>query len=110
MIFDTGQRERLPGTVAANLGRKPWVSVEEEIALVVDDPERTISKNHARLEQTQDETWITDLGSTNGTFLIREDGKSIELKPGVRTEVTDGTRVRIGQRSFTVSRIAEEDE
>ena len=105
LIFDTGQRERLPVPVSAVLGRAPQGTSPDDLVIAVTDPDRTISKNHIQLEQSRRGTWITDLASTNGTFLIGEDGAEIPVAAGTRTEVADGVRVRIGDRSFTVSRL-----
>ena len=87
LSFDTGQRERLPIPVVVNLGRAPSASVEGDRIIIVQDPERTISKSHARLEETRSGMWITDLGSSNGTSLVREDGRIERLESGVRTQV-----------------------
>ena len=105
LVFDTGQREQLPFPVAVTLGRAPSISVDGDRAVAVNDPERTISKNHARLEESRSGTFITDLGSTNGTSLVREDGRAMLLEAGVRTVVEEGMRIQIGQRTFTVSRL-----
>lgn len=109
LIFDTGQRELLPARAVANLGRTPSASVEGDLTVRVDDPSRTISKNHVRLEQARSGAWVTDLGSTNGTSLIREDGTATPLRPGERVAVDDGVRVRMGDRWFSISRLMEED-
>ncbi|MFK4788845.1 RDD family protein [Microbacterium sp. ZW T5_56] len=109
LIFDTGQRELLPARAVANLGRTPSASVEGDLTVRVDDPSRTISKNHVRLEQARSGAWVTDLGSTNGTSLIREDGSATPLRAGERVAVDDGVRVRMGDRWFSISRLMEED-
>ncbi len=109
LIFDTGQRELLPARAVANLGRTPSASVEGDLTVRVDDPSRTISKNHVRLEQARSGAWVTDLGSTNGTSLIREDGTATPLRAGERVAVDDGVRVRMGDRWFSISRLMEED-
>ena len=109
LIFDTGQRELLPARAVANLGRTPSASVEGDLTVRVEDPSRTISKNHVRLEQARSGAWVTDLGSTNGTSLIREDGTATPLRAGERVAVDDGVRVRMGDRWFSISRLMEED-
>lgn len=102
LVFDTGQRVTLALGTAINLGRKPPATEPTDQLVAVHDPEGTVSKLHARLEHSRGQTWVTDQGSTNGTDLLDDDGAT-RLEPGVRTLVEDGTRTRLGNRSFTVS-------
>lgn len=108
LIFDTGQREQLPLPVSANLGRNPAASLPTDAILTVRDPDQTVSKTHARLEQTRTGLWLIDNGSRNGTDLIDEAGLVTTIEPGVRTLVDDGVRVRLGNRVFTISRLQDE--
>ncbi|MDF2555916.1 MAG: hypothetical protein K0R60_1811, partial [Microbacterium sp.] len=105
LIFDTGQRAQLPVPVAVNLGRNPEQTEATDAVLVVHDPDSSVSKTHLRLEHDRSGTWVTDAGSTNGTDLIDDDGEARTLSPYVRTYVDDDTRIRIGNRVFTVSRL-----
>ena len=105
LIFDTGQRAQLPVPVAVNLGRNPEQTEATDAVLVVHDPDSSVSKTHLRLEHDRSGTWVTDAGSTNGTDLIDDDGEARTLSPHVRTYVDDDTRIRIGNRVFTVSRL-----
>lgn len=102
LVFDTGQRATLAVGTAINLGRKPSPIDPTDQLVAVEDPDGTVSKFHARLEHSRGHTWVTDQGSTNGTDLLDEDGAT-RLEPGVRTLIAEGTRARIGNRSFTVS-------
>ncbi|GAB3400568.1 hypothetical protein GCM10027515_08520 [Schumannella luteola] len=110
LTFDTGQQEQAPIPATVLLGRNPTADDALEIAVAVRDPESTVSKGHARLELTRQGTWVTDTGSTNGTFLVDETGEAERLAPGVRTPVDDGARVRLGNRVFTISTLLEESE
>ena len=56
--------------------------------LFIDD--LTVSVQHARFVFRQNQWWLEDLGSTNGTFLNDE-------KVDVSLVVTSGDQVRIGQ-------------
>jgi uncharacterized RDD family membrane protein YckC len=105
LIFDTGQRVQLPVPVAVNLGRNPEQTEATDAILVVHDPDSSVSKTHLRLEHDRSGTWVTDAGSTNGTDLIDDDGEARTLAPYVCTYVDDDTRIRIGNRVFTVSRL-----
>lgn len=103
LVFDSGQREELATPVAANLGRSPVASEPGDRLIAVREHESTVSKTHARLEHSRGSTWITDFGSTNGTDLLTDEGETIPLAPNVRTLLDEGTRVRVGNRVFTVS-------
>ncbi|MFN3866961.1 MAG: FHA domain-containing protein [Demequina sp.] len=102
LVFDTGQRATLSLGSAINLGRRPAAAEPTDLLVTVEDPEGTVSKTHARLEHSRGRTWVTDQGSTNGTELLDDDGIT-RLAPGARTPVDDGARVRLGNRTFTVS-------
>ncbi|MEL4319800.1 RDD family protein [Leifsonia sp. YIM 134122] len=103
LIFDTGQREQLPIPVAVNLGRNPSATDQGDRLISVRDPESTVSKTHLRLEHSRGRTWVTDTNSTNGTEIRSDDAASAPLLPGNRVLLDEGDRVRIGNRTFTVS-------
>ena len=103
LSFDTGQRVRIDLPATVNLGRRPAPSEPGDQLVAVDDPDSTVSKTHLRLEHSRGRTWATDLGSTNGSGILADDGGGAELAPGARTLLDDGDRVRIGDRVFTVS-------
>jgi hypothetical protein len=109
LVFDTGQREVVPVPSAVNLGRSPNETQSGDVVIVVDDPSRTVSKTHARLENTLEGTWVTELGSTNGSALLDEDGSVRVLTANRRTFVEDGVRVRLGDRVITVRRMTGAD-
>src|ERR1700749_1089564 len=46
--------------------------------------EDMVSRKHARITMQQDQIWIEDLGSTNGTFVNGEKIKRARLKEGDR--------------------------
>jgi pSer/pThr/pTyr-binding forkhead associated (FHA) protein len=103
VVFDTGQRERIPAESAVTLGRNPTPAEPGDLTIAVEDPQSTVSKNHVRVEHTRGQTWVTDLGSTNGTKVITDLGEVTTLRKGERRELEEGARVRLGNRSFTVS-------
>lgn len=53
---------------------------------IVDDT-RTVSKLHARLRRESDNWFITDLGSTNGTFVRDAAGNELEVKAQTEAKV-----------------------
>lgn len=103
LIFDTGQRVQLGLPLAANLGRAPVASAHDDRLVIVTDPDSSVSKTHLRIEHSRGRTWVTDFGSTNGSDIRADDGQTTELVAGERVLLDDADRVRIGNRSFTIS-------
>ncbi len=65
---------------------------ELDIAELTGDP--AVSSRHASLEQQADGSWkLTDLNSTNGTYL---DGGEDELKPAIGVDVAAGSVLHVG--------------
>ena len=110
LTFDTGQRLQLPIPFAANLGRRPEASEQEDRLCAVSDPDGTVSKTHLRIECRGESVWVMDLGSTNGSAVIDETGAASRLDAGARMRLEEGTRVRIGDRMFTVATVIGEFE
>lgn len=104
--FDTGQRVRVATPGVGIIGRGPRVlpadSPESQL-VTVSDPDSTVSKRHASFEVTGSTVWVTDLGSTNGTFIISDGVVGSQLSTGHRREVPLGGAVRIGDRTFSVT-------
>lgn len=100
--FDSGAVQWFRGTCV--VGRNP--AAEPGVATVaVPDLSRTLSKTHVALVQADGVVVIRDLGSTNGTSVIRSDASFEDLLPGVDLAVPAGTTVRIGDHAFVVDRI-----
>ncbi len=78
------------------LGRDPH-GVEPHAVLVrVPDDEFTVSKTHARLDYADGTMRVTDLDSTNGTFLVDQFDDMVQCEPNVPTEVKPGVGVELG--------------
>jgi len=58
--------------------------------LGIDDDTRTMSKTHAKLRLVDGAWQVSDLGSTNGTFVRDGDGREVEVAPGTEA-IVDGT-------------------
>lgn len=100
--FDSGALHWFRGTCV--VGRNP--EAEPGVAIVaVPDLSRTLSKTHVALVQADGVVVLRDLGSTNGTSVIRADASFEDLVPGVDLVVPAGTTVRIGDHAFVVDRV-----
>jgi type VI secretion system FHA domain protein len=77
-------------------------STENDIALP--DNEKRVSSKHARVDRQGASLQITDLGSTNGTFV---NGRKIDPNSGV--EIKDGDKISIGLYSLLVQALEEDD-
>src|SRR4029079_6233965 len=58
--------------------------------------EDMVSRKHARINMQQDQIWIEDLGSTNGTFVNGEKIKRARLKEGDRVLIETSIRKVMG--------------
>ena len=98
--LDSG--ERLTLDTALVLGRDPSAPADAPAEVYRwADMSRTLSKSHVRLEWDGRQMWVTDLGSTNGTF-VRGAGASTPLLPHQRTPVPTDVVLEIGDRTLTV--------
>lgn len=85
------------------LGRRPSGDGAPEHAQLVllSDPDRVLSRTHALLEIIDDEVWVTDLHSTNGSA-VREPGQPARrLEPGTRVRVLLGSVLSFGGRAVS---------
>lgn len=72
------------------LGREPAGQVDvDRIALRRPD----ISANHVEVRIAGWQVLVVDLGSRNGTVVVRPDGGTVELTPHVPVELCHGTEV-----------------
>lgn len=102
ITFDDGSTEIIGGTIL--LGRRPPEDAEGVDATVtVDDPARSVSKSHCILSFHDGTLWVTDQSSANGTTVTEPGKDPIDLTPGHAQTVVTGTRLHIGDRSFTVT-------
>lgn len=87
---------------SALLGRKPTKTVPEGVLpQKLDDPTRTISRNHAAVSfDREGRLWIEDYRSLNGTYLI-VNGEEIPVKERP-VRVTVPCTVRIGDQFFNL--------
>ncbi|WP_114856405.1 RDD family protein [Brachybacterium sp. YJGR34] len=101
LITDDGVERRVERPVV--IGRNPSAAGPEEL-IVLKDSTRSVSKTHLRLDATGDEVVVTDLGSTNGSSILHEDGSREDLEPDAPTVLPAGAQVTLGDRILSVER------
>ena len=82
------------------LGRHPSGAGAPSHAQLVllSDPDRVLSRTHALLEVVEDELWVTDLHSTNGSEVLVPGQPPRRLVPGTRERVLLGSVLGLGGR------------
>ena len=101
--FDTG--EGIGVTAPVLLGRNPDASGHPGATpMPLADSTRSLSKTHLLARPVDGGIEVVDLGSTNGSGLIRG-GAEYALSAGAVTLVTDGDTIRLGDRMAAVVRV-----
>ena len=101
--FSTGECVTVSGS--GLIGRRPAAQPGEdfETLVAIDDPSRSVSKTHLEFGQDGGSFWISDRFSANGT-VVKEPERAAKLAaPGMRSRVSRGSRVEIGEQFFVVS-------
>ncbi|ASK64991.1 hypothetical protein CFK39_03160 [Brachybacterium avium] len=89
---------------AVVIGRNP-AAPGDEVLFVMKDDTRSVSKTHLHLDGAGDDVIVTDLGSTNGSSILREDGSRENLVPNSPTVLPTGALVTLGDRTVSVERM-----
>lgn len=102
LVFDDGTEVEIAGQ--ALIGRNPEPRPNEAVNYLINfaDLNRSVSKTHVHLGFDQGAVWVTDRGSTNGSFLIDQTGSEQPLHPEVAMLLPGGSSVRFGDRRFTI--------
>lgn len=103
LLFTTGQS--LSVSTSALVGRSPVMQEGESVGALfaVDDPTRTVSKTHFRIEWQDDRLMIVDRHSGNGVVVERHSEPARTLSPMAPFELHEGDRVLLGDQAFTVT-------
>ena len=88
---------------AVVIGRNPSAP-GNEVLFVLQDDTRSVSKTHLQIDGTGDDITVTDLGSTNGSTILREDGTRENLVPNSPTVLPAGAQLTLGDRTLSVER------
>ena len=100
--FGTGESLVVSGT--GLIGRSPSVEPGEYVDHLVPahDPSRLMSRTHLEFGISDEEFWVSDRYSGNGTVATLPDGTVRRCEPGKRYRLPRGTRVDIGDQFFIV--------
>lgn len=100
--FSTGESALVVGT--GLIGRNPRSEPGEVLnhRVIINDPDRTVSKTHLEFGQEHGALWIRDRFSGNGTSIVGLDNTQRRLDAGKRYLVARGVRVYIGEQYFFV--------
>lgn len=91
LVLSHGVREPLHGEII--IGRQPRIHpamMDKQRSLAVPSPKKEISRNHCEFRVTGWDVYLRDLGSNNGTFLIRPG------QPPLRVSETSPVSVQMG--------------
>jgi pSer/pThr/pTyr-binding forkhead associated (FHA) protein len=70
--------------------------------IVIEDPERSVSRSHARFGIDDGTFWVSDAGSGNGTQLALPGGRVVAVPADQRVPVPSGGVIRVGDRTVTI--------
>lgn len=101
MLYNEQTGQRVIVDTGVLLGRKPSQDLPRGVkAVKLEDPTRTISRNHAAISFDKDGVlWIEDYGSLNGTYIIRENTETKVEHTRMRLEAP--CTIRIGDQFFS---------
>lgn len=102
LVFDDGTEVEIAGQ--ALIGRNPEPRLNEAVNYLINfaDLNRSVSKTHLRLELDEGSVWVTDRGSTNGSFVVDRAGTEQPLHAEVAMLLPADCSVRFGDRRFTI--------
>ncbi|MGO1570258.1 MAG: FHA domain-containing protein [Canibacter sp.] len=99
----SSQHPQVEVPVVTVIGRVPSAAENSAIAeIAIIDVARSLSRTHALIEPRHDALRVTDLGSTNGSWVVRE--RSVRLNANQPVDLPEGTHVRFGDVEFTVEK------
>lgn len=104
LAFDSGQGTTLQGPLVIGRNPSPVPSLPAAGLLSYDDDTMTVSKTHLVIGQDAGEVWVEDLGSSNGTAIVDDNGAETPVPPRTRTTVALGSTIRFGDRWVQVRR------
>jgi hypothetical protein len=102
LVLEVGPGEVVPLDQPVVLGRRV-ATVPGRRAVLLDDPGRSVSREHAALRPTGDGGLVVeDLGSANGTVVVRASGAQEASIGGAQVVVRPGDVVMVGDYAVRV--------
>ncbi|MEO6588380.1 MAG: FHA domain-containing serine/threonine-protein kinase [Pyrinomonadaceae bacterium] len=80
--------------------RDPLSNIFPEVDLSKFDPQTKISRRHAHIWRDGNNFLLEDLGSSNGTLVLRVVGDAIKLNPHQPHNLVNGEKIRIGDTTL----------
>ncbi len=107
-VVELPDGRRMPVAGALSFGRDPIAdsAAPNTVLVPVDDPLKSMSKTHARIDLIAGEVFVTDLHSTNGTSVREPGGAAISLAPGVAHRLTGTAEVQFGDYAVSVQSVS----
>lgn len=98
LAFSHGDNVEVTAPVV--VGRSPhpdrFSHLVDPLVVRVPSPHQEISGTHVAISPDDDGVQVTDLGSTNGTLVVRDGGAPEELRPGVSVSIARGDVIDLG--------------
>lgn len=107
-VLDISDGSHVSVQGSAVLGRRPQLRRGANQLVRLSDPSGELSKSHLIVGHEEDDFWLVDLGSTNGTWVHRADGGLIECHPARRVKISAGDVVEIGDLRICPRRVSKE--
>ncbi|HEY0214826.1 MAG TPA: RDD family protein [Cellulomonas sp.] len=102
VTLDTGRSMTVTGPGLIGRSPRPVAGEPCDHVVVIDDPERSVSRTHARFGIDRGTFWVSDAGSGNGTRLALPDGRVIAVPADQRVPVPSGGVIQVGDRTVTI--------
>lgn len=102
VTLDTGQVMSVTGPGLIGRAPRPTPGERCDHVIVVDDPERSVSRTHARFGIDGSTFWVCDAGSGNGTTLRLPDGRVVAVPADQRVPVPSGSTIQVGDRGVRI--------
>ncbi|CAN5709767.1 hypothetical protein BH20ACI4_BH20ACI4_19990 [soil metagenome] len=80
--------------------RDPLSNIFPEVDLSKFDPQTKISRRHAHIWREGGEFMIEDLGSSNGTLVLRVVGDAVKLNPHQPHPLINGEKIKVGDTTL----------
>lgn len=106
LTLDTGEAMSVSGPGVIGRAPRPRDGDRCDHVVTIDDPERSLSRTHARFGIDARGFWVCDAGSGNGTVLVLPSGQSVVVAAERPTPVPTGATIRIGDRTVLVEQLA----